>query len=637
MRTLLALSLLASTAHATATNQPPPGPGVPQQPPTGGQPVVLAPEGSSADLWGDVAPADQQTLSGGVVYDAVDFEPLDLTGPWQAFQLMPRPPQLDAATVQQPIVYRTRTPTGVSILPSFQAHDVLFRINDLDTITREVVPEVADAAGVPSRIDLATETLASGHFPCHDWSLKLRDVGMDLPIGSNTMDSVVANNVGRVNTDLDMPGVDASATLRMHITWDPNPSEWACVQWLMDIGGDTDLFGSIDDLDGELDVTLEDSASSVQVDEIKKLRLDLTGTHIGSSAWFLDFLLDVGFTLYDLFDSSCSGMDQCMSEAINDLVLSSDEVVDTLTSVINDAIDVPLSLNGGLSNDGFEIDYGVDLSDLTTSSTYGTVTTRWAVEVESDAATDPCANALTLRAYTGAAGSAPATTSDLEAEVPFSIVTKAAYLAGKQGAFCTTSTYNGTRLSVKPNGALSLAAGAVGDPADSLRLSLPVKVTPTGRGVSGSLTATMTVVAAIEVGCDADELQLVPSSILLGTVTGSIVVSGINIPGSAMQSTLNAAVAAIPLAEIDVMPRVTDLDDLGDIMVAVDDVVVRNQHVVIGLDIGDDACESAGGGGGGGGGGYDPGPGFLPPWQLDPWDIDVDDEIDPATFETLTP
>jgi hypothetical protein len=332
----------------------------------------------------------------------------------------------------------------------------------------------------------------------------------------------------------------------------------------------------------------------------------------------------VGVAIYDLFDQTCSGLDECASEAVNEYALEDDEVVDSLTTVINDAIEVPAALDGGLSHDGYRLDYGVSLDALDTYVSTDHLETTWEVTLESGAADDPCAAGLTLPWSFGNPGHTPATTNDLELEAPLALISRAIVLAGKQGALCaSTSSIMGTfgTASVVPDGSPRLT---VLDASSALvEIVLPMSGTITGT-TSGTVELEAHLQAHLEVDCD-QGLWLVIDSAGADITGGALSLFGMAVDPLTLEPVLDSLVASsLPAAmpQVQLIPAVTDLGDL-DLGLAVGRIAVRNNHLVVGFDL-DDAC-SSGGGGGGGGGVYIPGD--FDPY---PWD---DEDGDPGTLD----
>ncbi|MFT7621242.1 MAG: hypothetical protein ACI9WU_000403 [Myxococcota bacterium] len=514
----------------------------------------------------------------------------------------------------------------------FGTRDVALRINGLDTVGRELVPDLAEENGV-DEMNFSDDKLGGGTWSCYDWTFHVRDVGIKLPVDSSTVSGSFGDS-GRTVTDWSLN--TACATARFDFEAERKNNKIWCL-WALPIN--IELSINIEDLDGEVDFTAAaGSDNTVTVTSIDKMTLELSNIGYQSNSGFLNAVLAVGFSLYDLFKTSCSGIDDCASEVVNDILQSKNKVEERLLSTMDDALAQPLAMGGGTSTEGLSIEYSVALDGLQSSKNHDTMTTLWDVDLGNGGTTDTCASGLTLAMSmaTGSVGHASYTSDDLEVELPYSLIARAAWVAGQQGVFCHSfeaTEAGGSGLgatgTVVPSGSIRATAGSGSDPANTVILTLPVRATLDG-ATSGDISADVTVKAEFETSCG-EGLYAVITDVSVANFSGTITLSGFEIDAADMEDFLVDLIEdEIPasLPSFQVLPQVTALNDSGSLSLSVGEVVSDTQVIVVGLNFGGSNCSSGGSGGGSGGttggGGGKTLPGDLE--IINPWDDDDDAE-----------
>jgi hypothetical protein len=315
----------------------------------------------------------------------------------------------------------------------------------------------------------------------------------------------------------------------------------------------------------------------------------LLGFDWDTDSGFLDWLLGLGASLYNLFNSNCDNQAECLTEAMNHYVLESAEYRDEMVNFVNELIARPMNISDGYSTDGLDVYYDVSLESLQSSTSYNTMTSIWKTVVTSSAPVDPCASKLSAKAYNseGGAGNESLTNNDLELEIPFNILAQLAYYAGKQGLFCQESPFvvgsNFYPIAVVPNGAVTVAKGGNNDPDNLIKFTLPIKATGSGVGVNGSITGTLTIKGTIGLDDGAD-VVFVTTSATVSDLAGTITIGLISYPASALKSTINAAAGIIvsEMDDIELLNQVAYISDIG-VRLLVGDVTTDEKALVIGL------------------------------------------------------
>jgi hypothetical protein len=514
-------------------------------------------------------------------------EVVPMAGPWERRTFLDPVIVNDRFTVGPSLVPMTLSLAGIPPGALYNQRKVALRINDgLDHIGRDVVPAVADEFGLDHIEIIDSLTIWSEVGDCNTYRLKLRDVSVDLPFGTTSVTGHFESG-RKVLSDFNLPAADAHAELEFTITNTSN-SGWC----FFDIIPAMDIESSYDagDLDGNLDVTLERAGDAIQVDTIDDIELTVADFAWDTNSWFLDTIIDLGFWLYDLFDFTCSGQADCLTEAVNQYALADDGFLDQMTALVNDAIDAPLTISTGTSTDGLALNFTINLSSLKSSTTHDTMTSIWNATLTSSAATDSCAAALSARAFAfeGGVGDAQLTADDLELEIPFHLLTKAAYFAGKQGLYCQSGTYSVIPgvpqfFKVVPDGAVSVAKGGPADPDNLIQFTLPVEVTASGGLGGGAIAGTLTVKGTLSVDGGSDVVFTTTSADASG-LSGSIMLGGIPISAATLEPSIDAAVAGIvsDMNDLELLNAVVNTG-IGGLGVSASDVTTNGQALVIGL------------------------------------------------------
>lgn len=495
-----------------------------------------------------------------------------VTGPWSRVSRLDSAIAYDTFDVQQGTLDAAVESIPGIQLPSNQ-RQVALRINDgLDHLGPDVIVPLADEAGLDHLDLVSSKTLFTSEGDCNRYQLKLRDTYVELPFSSNSV-SGDFHSGKELDSSFNLPGAEAHAELEWTIT-NTSSSGWCFFDPVpaMNIAASF----TVGDLDGDLAVELETDGNAIAVDQIENISFAVDDFAWGTNSWFLNTVLSLGFSLYDLFDFSCSGQAECLSEAVNEYALEDDDFVDEMTALVNDAIDAPLTISSGTGSDGFGLGFSVSLSDLKSSTAENTLTSLWDVELSSTRLADACASTLFVKSFMaeGEPGNASLTSNDLELEVPYHLVSKAAYFAGKQGVFCQDFNYNiaGTAysFSIVPNGSVGVSGGDAGDPANRVKLTLPVKVLSNSAGVTSTVAGTLTVKGSLGVDTGSD-LVLSTLSASISALSGTLKAGAVNVSAANLSGAINTALARI----------LSDMDDL-ELMNAVVNTGIAGTSVSIG-------------------------------------------------------
>ncbi len=510
-------------------------------------------------------------------------------GPWNGAVSVPSPAEYADKLEQSPI------PRGEMIAMDVNAAEIYtgptnqrlaaIRINDgLDAIGTELVPPLGDEAGLDHFDILTTKTLYAADGNCTHYKLVLKNVYTELPFGSTSVTGGFASG-RKVKSDFNLPSGEVHAEVQWTATHFNGP--WWCFSTPMNY---TAAF-TVSDFDGSLDVTLDTVGNAVTVDAVDAVSFSVDDFEWGTNSWILDIVLTLGFGLYDLFDFTCSGQADCLSEAVNEYALTDDDFVDEMVDVVNEASSSLHHIAGGFSTDGFSADFSVGLESLQSSTAENTLTSLWDVEVSSSAAVDPCADDLRTRAFSleGAPANVSLTDNDLEVELPFHLISDTAYLAGKQGVFCSTFNYSilnvSRHFSVEPSGSIGVTGAGAGDPANTVKLSLPIRIASTSAGVTSSVSATLNVKGALGVDAGSD-LIFTTRSASVSNLTGSVSVGAATVSAATLTSAINGAVAGV-VDEMDdlELANAVAFTGIGNVSVAVGEILTSGAALVVGLDI----------------------------------------------------
>ncbi len=475
--------------------------------------------------------------------------------------------------------------SAADVMLNYNQRKVALRINDgLDRVGADVPPELVDAFGLDHLDLIGSLKLYEYVGNCNTYRLKLRNVFIEVPLTSRSVDGHF--ETGReVKSDFDVPGAVAHAELEWTIT------DNGC---FIDIIPSMDIEASftVSDLSGHLDATLGTDGDAIQIDDIDSVSLTVGDFDWAVNSWFLNTVIACGFALYDLFDFSCSGQADCLTEAVNEYALDEPELIDALAGVVNDAIDAPLSISSGTSTDGFSMGINVDLASIKSSTTHDTLTSLWNVTLSSTGVADACASRLTARAYAfeGSTGDASLTGDDLELELPFHLISRAAYFAGQQGVFCQSfSKVVGARFyrfSLAPVGSVAIAGAAAGEPENTLKLSMPVEITANAAGSGGVITGTVTVTGRLEVDGGQD-LVFSPTTADVSGIAGTITIGALSFPAASLEAQIDAAAGDIvgDLGDLELLNAVVDTG-IGSLSVSIgEDILTSGAALVVGLDL----------------------------------------------------
>jgi hypothetical protein len=549
---------------------------------SGATPVASAPVLSPQQI--DNVRSDTKVVKKSVSYQGA-------IGPWNGTVYVPAAPREDfevnaGMQISDEPIAMAANPGDLEIFqtPTNQRRAAI-RINDgLDHVGAALVPPVADEAGL-DHLDIATpRPLYEADGNCTHYKLVLKNVYTELPFSSTSLTGDFATG-RKVKSDFNLPGAEVHAEVQWTATHFNGP--WWCISTPMNY---TAAF-TVRDLDGSLDVTLGTAGGAVTIDTVDAVSFSVDDFEWDTNSWILNTLISLGFGLYDLFDFTCSGQADCLSEAVNEYALSDDDFIDEMVDMVNRAVGSLHNWSEGFSTEGLSSTFSAALESVQSSTAENTLTSLWDVDVSSSATVDPCASGLYTRAFAfeGAPGNASLTNNDFEVELPFHLISDTAYLAGKRGVFCAAFNYsilNVSRgFSVLPSGSIGVAGAGAGDPANTVKLSLPIRITPTSGGVTGSVSGTLNVKGALGVDAYSDLVFTTRSASVSG-LTGSVSVGGATVNAASLSSAINGAVGDV-VSEMDDLELANALahTGIGDVSIAVGDIVTSGSALVVGLDI----------------------------------------------------
>jgi hypothetical protein len=552
-------------------------------------------------------------------------------------------------------------------------------INGLDAITEKVIPAVIaanDLDHVEYEDTLAKGTLEAydpfnGWRECAEFEATL-EIEADFPVDSNDVTADFESN-RVVDTDWDIDGAQLEVDVEVELGWGDHASNLFCLGWdivtaVENLIGKTHLRAYADGLGGELKVAMKDAShSTIGISSVNNATLSFDEVDITKND-AINWLIDAGISIADMFGGSCSSLEDCVNDRIDD-ELNGKDILNQIKSGLNDAIAGSATVGGGTDGE-LNLDYAVLLAALSTNSE-NQFSTGWDVELTSDEAADACADDLRESSY----GSVSSETlgGDVDLTAGFPLLSKAVYEIGKQGFFCRSvsgsvnvaeetsglSTGNARADAIMsqvasgvgilrysaalvPDGAIEIA-----DAEENNRLSITLPVRLDDLSVTSSLgtpsvdaddpiTADFKVTAEIDVDCE-NGLYLKLVSAALSDISGSVEINGETVDASEWEDDLQEAAEGV-LDDVDaitIVPKVNSLDTLGlGIEIADVDIDSSSIHVAVNLTDDVDECEDDdGGNGGGGGGGGDPTPGPGVPrggFIIPNFDDDEDEWDEPA-------
>ena len=345
---------------------------------------------------------------------------------------------------------------------------VEIRLNhDMEAVTETILPEIAEDFELES-FSMNDIPITSGTVPnwitdtllrCHrdyDWQLNVKSLTVNTPVNEDTFD-VRFKNGNEIELDADMDAFKVYATLEFD--W-PKNDTWWCDTFGTNIHFETDV--TVSGLEAEFDVIVDAAAnSSINIVDIDKFELELDDVAFADS--FLDTLVDGAITIGETIGLlDCGDLDDCINDEIDKQLKNTGDVEDFLQNAVDSFIDNTLDIGDTVDAGEVELTYAVGLENIETSGPDDRLSTFWDVDVSSDEDAHYCAEDLTRQTY-----SVPTeytTDEDVEAVIPFGVITDTMYEAGQQGVFCTDFEveHNGVQLSaaVKPHGAVTVESGA---------------------------------------------------------------------------------------------------------------------------------------------------------------------------------
>lgn len=472
------------------------------------------------------------------------------------------------------------------------------RVNeDARAVTEEIVPEVAESLNM-DQIHFADQTIASGTMPggvtvllaCHNssarWELNMNDIEVELPIDAQSLLASIRDN-NRVNTDIDLNGFELEFELQFD--YPKNVGGFYCDT--LNGGHDINLHVNVNvnDLTGEFDVKLDDGSNRVQIDEIKKFDVEVGSLTFDSG--FLTDLTNMGVAIYDLFGGSCSDLTDCLNQEVNRLLSEDDELVGKLEELLNETLDVALTVSGGTNVGDIALDYEVGLHAVETDNSLNHLNTKWQVDFESDNFASSCMDRLAKSLFLP--NNNLTTHDDFDVVFPFKTITDLMYTATKQLDLCPSFVWqvvpgvNG-QLTVKPAGAYDIES--VSD--NILTLSLPlVAVADQFIFASGEIDLTAELTVEIKPSCGAGfELEVLDVELadISGTITWELWGLEYEMDPTDFLNDVADAVEDDIMSDLGgpivILPESLGLEEAGH-FVSVGDIDSNSSAIVVGLNV----------------------------------------------------
>ncbi|MCG8667804.1 MAG: hypothetical protein MI867_00195 [Pseudomonadales bacterium] len=407
-----------------------------------------------------------------------------------------------------------------------QQHYVEARINnDAEAVTEDIVPLVADSAGLDD-LDLGDIEVLSGTLPsgvtillaCHNtsarWELNLNDIEVSLPVDANTIAASIRNN-GRINTDIDENSFDLE--FQLQFDYPKNVGGIYCSWGGHDI--DIRVNVNVSGVEGEFDVTVEDDGSSrVQIAAIEKMELEVDNVSFDSS--FLTTLTNAGISVANIFGVGCSNLTDCVNMVASDMLSDNEQVEDALIDAINQALDISLTIDGGTNIGAASLDYSVSLEEVETSNSLNRLNTKWLVDFDSDNPSTDCTDNLTKKWFFP--NNNLSTDDDFDVVFPFKVITDLLYTVTRQLEPCVGLIWDlgfiEGDLEVKPDGSFDIDSVS----GNELMISLPITAEATDFAfATGTIGAVAELTAEISPACGAG-FEIEVTNIELADISGSI-------------------------------------------------------------------------------------------------------------------
>lgn len=515
--------------------------------------------------------------------------------------------------------------SGVAPVMSRDAGAVVLRIADLEDVVDQLVPAAAELLGIDDGIDIPSARLASGRLGC--WRFRVsHEHRVKVPVTASGISATVHDDRGRVDTRWSVPGADVRSTVTL-VNEKVDTTGWCRLAPRLAV--DLSLTARLDGVDAELDATLATRGNRLDLSRIDHLAVDLgpiTLTSERDSTGLVSWLVErTALSLFDLFDRVCSGVSSCIEDLANTVVERSPEVRDALASAVNEALDAPLRLSGSAPS-GSSLSYAVALDGLDSEDTADILWSTWDLEVDAAAAVAACASGLTFVHRAVTTPTTRRTSSDLELELPVDLIGEALAIELRDRWPCAAVPVGPLSLRVRPAGRLTVSVSDTGVGA-AVVATVPFAARPTMG--SGGFTGTLEVHAELVLDECASTLSVQVTDLVVVSLEGEIIVAGVTVDGADHVTTLDTALGTLlptPMAPTVLVPGVTEVGALGDVVVALVASVVHDDYLLLGLDLTARSCGASTGGGGGGGGGGGPG---LPDPELT--------DLDPRDEETLEP
>jgi hypothetical protein len=431
---------------------------------------------------------------------------------------------------------------GASVVGPVMSRDagaVVLRIADLEDVVDQLVPAAAELTGIDDGIDIPSARLSSGRFGC--WRFRVsHEHRVKVPITASGISATVHDDRGRVDTRWSVPTADVRSTVTL-VNEKVDTTGWCRLAPRLAV--DLSLTARLDGIDAELDATLATRGNRLDLTRIDHLAVDLgpiTLTSDRDSTGLVSWLIErTALSLFDLFDTVCSGISSCIEDLANTVVERSPDVRDALASAVNEALEAPLLLSGAALS-GSSLSYSVALDGLDSEDTSDILWSTWDLEVDAAAAPAACASGLTFVHRAVTTPTTRRTSSDLELELPVDLLGEALAIELRDRWPCAAVPVGPLSLRVRPAGRLTVSASDTGVGA-SVVATVPFTARPTTG--SGGLTGALEVHAELVLDECASTLSVQVTDLVVGSLEGEIVVAGVTVDGADHVTTLDTALA----------------------------------------------------------------------------------------------
>lgn len=527
-----------------------------------------------------------------------------------------------------------------------QTQLVRVQLNGLTALTEKILPIAAQEAGlndIQQEFAVPTQQLMALGVVCYELDLNLV-FQIHLPIESNSVRANFTSGLGlKTNWDLD----DANVELAIHTQLRDMSNNVACWGWDLAsfLATDNNTVGA-KGLGGMLNVHLQEEDSRVTLAEIEEFTLAFREITVTSSS-FLNWLIDLGMQASEIFDSHCDSTEACVNLILNN-ELKKENTQRRIVKALNRVLGTSLAISGGMSPDGQNIDYAVALKNLATSES-NALRASWDIDLSTLNTSDPCAIALERAEYETSEAAFSNSDINISIpfaqfiDAAYLIGQQGVFCANIAGNISTTQAdgevryaggsfhYNQNiqdhrtpfdvniqyRGALVPNGVLDLRLDEAADTKNTVYILVPFRVDFNATAsiavnvnsefselstienasndvletqeirTSSTLSGVLEISTRLDVDCN-EGLYLNVESVKINDISGSLHFGDTFISGTELTSSIENAMAEHfnqHLPYLTILPKVTDVTNMGGLGVEINEVVLNETSLGVGINI----------------------------------------------------